>query len=112
MATTATGPNPISLPGSDRTLTRPAEAVSLRRRRKMSYEAGRGIEILGHAIQYLADEFALDCMDRSARSQAWAHPRLQAIDLLMASNREIYLSCPVAPTLAERLGYWLHWRRI
>jgi hypothetical protein len=77
----------------------------------MSYEAGRGIEILGHAIQYLADEFALDCMDRSVGSQVWAHPRLQAIELLMARNREIYLNCPVALTLTEWLSLWLRWRR-
>jgi len=30
---------------------------------------------------------------------------------LMARNREIYLSCPVAPTWAERLEMWLPWLR-
>jgi len=112
MATTATSPNPISLSNSEHAPRRPAEAVMLRRRRKISFEAGRGIEILGHAIQYLADEFALDCMERIPGAPSAAHPRLQAIDLLMARNREIYLSCPLAPTLVERLSLWLRWRQV
>jgi hypothetical protein len=80
--------------------------------------------MLGHAIEYLADEFSLDCMrldgmDGAADAQAdsklgarlGVHPRIQAIELLMARNREIYLSCPVAPTWAERLEMWLPWLR-
>lgn len=86
-------------------------------RRRVSPEAGRAIEILGHAIEYLADEFALDCMENE--SEAWiagthrgSHPQLQAIELLKARNREIYLSCPVIPSIAERLRAWLRWHRI
>jgi hypothetical protein len=124
MASTITGDNIMSLSGAGPALARPVSAVSMRRRRQISQEAGRGIEMLGHAIEYLADEFSLDCMrldgmDGAADAQAdsklgarlGVHPRIQAIELLMARNREIYLSCPVAPTWAERLEMWLPWLR-
>jgi hypothetical protein len=94
-------------------------AASVSRPRRMSPEAGRGLEILGHAIEYLGDEFALDCMSGEAwieaglgsgigsRLDAGVHPRLAAIELLKERNREIYFSCPEVPTLAERLRSWL-----
>jgi len=71
-------------------------------RRKISPAEGRAIEMLGHAIEYLADEFALECRTRDAAS-ARKHGCVQAIELLMARNREVYLSCPAVPTMAERL---------
>jgi hypothetical protein len=33
---------------------------------------------------------------------------LQAVQMLMAINREIYLACPEVPTLGERWHAWLH----
>jgi hypothetical protein len=66
--------------------------------------------MLGHAIEYLADEFALECRARDADGSR-KHGRVQAIELLMARNREIYLSCPVAPSMAERLRGLLHLQR-
>jgi hypothetical protein len=65
--------------------------------------------MLGHAIEYLADEFALDCTDRVIRIGGRLHPRIQAIELLKSLNREIYLSCPEVPTFAERVQGW--WQR-
>jgi len=65
--------------------------------------------MLGHAIEYLADEFALDCMtgnvetDRGMQMNRGLHARIAAIELLKAHNREIFLSCPQAPSLADRL---------
>jgi hypothetical protein len=79
-------------------------------RRRVSPEAGRAIGMLGHAIEYLADEFALECRTRDA-SSARKHGCVQAIELLMARNREIYLSCPVVPSMAERLRGLLHLQR-
>lgn len=78
--------------------------------RRVSPQAGRAIEMLGHAIEYLADEFALECRVREADG-ARKHGHVQAIELLMARNREIYRSCPVVPSMAERLRGLLHLQR-
>lgn len=77
----------------------PASVVGrgMMRRRRISPEAGRALEILGHAIEYLADEFI------SADGAVSAHDgQVQAVQLLMSLNREIYLGCPEVPTLADR----------
>ncbi len=81
------------------------------RRRRISPEAGRAIEILGHAIEYLADEHALACVEERQRIGTGKHPQVAAIELLMARNREVYFSCPEVPTLSERLRAWLHVQR-
>ena len=64
--------------------------------------------MLGHAIEYLADEFSLECMNRESRVAPGIHPRVIAIEMLKARNREIYLSCPEMPSLGDRLMSWLH----
>ncbi len=74
----------------------PAGAQS---RRRILAEAGRALEILGHAIEYLADEY----VHRGGGSLSAQDPELEAMQLLMALNRQIYLECPVEPTLVERL---------
>jgi hypothetical protein len=63
--------------------------------------------MLGHAIEYLADEFALECRTRGV-AEARKHGSVVAIELLMAKNREIYFSCPVLPTLLEKMRSALH----
>jgi hypothetical protein len=66
-------------------------------RRRISPPAGRALEILGHAIEYLSDEFvhAGGCLS--------AHnAQVEAVQLLMAANRKIYFACPEIPTLGER----------
>ena len=67
------------------------------RRRYIDPQAGRALEILGHAIEYLADELVHEGASPCVRDQ-----RLEAIQLLMARNREIYFACPVIPSLRER----------
>jgi hypothetical protein len=83
--------------------------------RKISPQAGRAIEILGHAIEYLADEHALDCMTRPERALAGAesglHPQIAAIELLKARNREVYFSCPEVLSISDRMRSWLHVQR-
>jgi hypothetical protein len=67
------------------------------RRRSISPDAGRALEKLGHAIEYLADEYL--------NGEGTFDPgdaRLEAVKLLMAINRHVYNSCPEIPTLAER----------
>ncbi len=75
------------------------------RRRRISPQAGRALEILGHAIEYLIDEFIYTGGSFSARS-----PQLAAVQLLMAANREIYYACPEVPTFGERCRLLLHRR--
>jgi len=78
------------------------------RSRRITPEAGRAIEMLGHAIEYLADEFALECRNREESIAIGKHPQITAIEMLMMRNREIYFSCPPVPTLGERLRSLLH----
>ena len=82
-----------------------ASGVTSKRRRRISPEAGRALEILGHAIEYLADEYI-----HSARTFSANDPEVQAIQLLMALNRQIYFECPIVPTLTERLRTFLSGR--
>jgi len=65
-------------------------------RRRISPEAGRGLEMLGHALEYLTDEFVRDGC-RFAEDQG----RLQAIQLLASLNRQIYFACGIEPGLRE-----------
>ena len=74
---------------------------------RISPQAGRALEILGHAIGYLADEYV-----HAGVSFAADDSQVQAIQLLMKLNREIYLDCPVVPTLAERWRALLHFRTL
>ena len=67
------------------------------RRRRISREAGRALEVIGHAIEYLSDEFIYAGGSFSARD-----PQVEAVQLLMALNREIYFNCPEVPTFADR----------
>ncbi len=73
------------------------------RRRHISPEAGRALEILGHAIEYLADEFI-----RSGESVSADNGQVESIQLLMGINRQIYFACPEVPTLGERFRAFLH----
>lgn len=75
------------------------------RRRTISPEAGRAIEILGHAIEYLTDEFL-----HAGGFPASRDPQVEAVQLLMALNREVYMACPEAPSLAARFRSLIHLR--
>jgi|ERR1035441_182212 hypothetical protein len=75
----------------------------LKRRRSINPKAGHALEILGHAIEYLTDEFIHQGGSFSANNG-----QLQAVQLLMALNRQIYFDCPVVPPLGKRLLALLH----
>lgn len=79
----------------------PSAAVSTSRRRRIDARAGHALEILGHAIEYLTDEFFYEATTLSANN-----PKLEAVQLLMALNRAVYYECPEAPSFGER------WRSI
>jgi hypothetical protein len=98
MASSLTG---ISLPGMVPALA--TAELRARRRRRIGPQAGHALEILGHAIEYLADEYVLEGGLFSAHD-----PRLEAIQLLMARNREIYYACPKLLPFGERVRAWLH----
>jgi hypothetical protein len=73
------------------------------RRRRVSPEAGRALEILGHAIDYLSDEFV------NAGGSLSAHnAQVEAMQLLMGINRQIYFACPEVPSVAERWRALVH----
>jgi len=71
--------------------------LSSNRRRHITPEAGHALVILGHAIEYLADEFVHAGGSLNARN-----PQLEAVQLLMALNRQVYFACPEALTFGER----------
>ena len=67
-------------------------------RRRITRDAGRALEMLGHALEYLTDEFVHDGC-RFAEDDG----RLQAIELLASLNRQIYFACTIEPTTRERV---------
>jgi hypothetical protein len=73
------------------------------RRRRITPQAGRALEILGHAIEYLSDEFVHEGKPFTAENE-----QIKAVQLLMALNRQVYFECPVVPTLADRFRAVLH----
>jgi hypothetical protein len=73
-------------------------------RRQLSQESGRALEILGHAIEYLADEYSVDTADKGPLGSA--DPRVEAIQVLKALNRAIYYSgAEIQPVLRR----WRRW---
>lgn len=73
-------------------------------RRWISPQNGRAIEILAHAIEYLADEYAVDA-EQMGRIDV-DDPKIEAIHRLMAANREVYYSCPRVEPVLRRLARW------
>lgn len=73
------------------------------RRRRIDVEAGHALEILGHAIEYLTDEFVHNGVEMSSRNG-----QVEAVQLLMRMNRQVYFECPEVPTIGERLRAMLH----
>ncbi len=74
-------------------------------RRRIDPESGRALEILGHAIEYLADEYV-----RAGGSLCAHTGELEAVQLLMAANRAIYYACPQVTSLGDHLRRWLRLR--
>jgi hypothetical protein len=72
-------------------------------RRRISPQAGHALETLGHAIEYLSDEFVHAGGNLSAHNA-----QVEAVQLLMAANREIYFACPEIPSMSERWRTLLH----
>ncbi len=77
------------------------------RHRRVTPKAGHALEKLGHAIEYLTDEFV-----HQGGSLSSNNAQLQAVQLLMALNREVYFECPEVPTLGERFRSILHLNQV
>ena len=75
----------------------PAYPLHATRRRRIDRDSGRALEILAHAIEYLADEYV-----HHGGQLKSSDGQVQAMQLLMAANRSIYTACPEIPTLEER----------
>ena len=80
----------------------PARSCAIRQRR-VSPEAGRALEILGHAIEYLTDEYIYRGGSFSAGDS-----EVEAIQTLMVVNRQNYFGCPEMPSMANRWRSLLH----
>ncbi len=74
-----------------------ATATGSAARRRIPPQAGRALEVLGHAIGYLTDEYIL----HGGKFRA-TDPELTAVQLLISANRAIYFECPAVPTFGER----------
>jgi hypothetical protein len=74
-------------------------------RRQLSPESGRALEILGHAIEYLADEYAADVEFKGPLGSA--DPRVEAIQVLKVLNRSVYYSGTEVQPAFRRMRRWL-----
>jgi hypothetical protein len=72
--------------------------------------AGGALEMLGHAIEYLADEYASDGADKGPLGNA--DPRIAAIQILKGLNRAIYYSSTEVQPAFGRVKRWLLGARI
>jgi hypothetical protein len=81
----------------------PAARAHSKRNRNITPEAGHALEILGHAIEYLTDEFVESHEEVSAHNG-----RLEAVQILMGLNRAVYFGCPEEITLGDRLRSLFH----
>lgn len=97
-STTTCLPIPASAPVACGARVRPI-------RRRIDPQAGHALEILGHAIEYLSDEFA-----HAGGSLSAHNAQVEAVQLLMAANRQIYFACPEIPSMGERWRAMLHGR--
>ncbi len=88
---------PISAPAV------PAARVHANRRHRITPQAGRALETLAHAIEYLTDELIDKEQTFSAKNE-----QLEAVQILMALNRQVYYDCPEVPTFGERCRALLH----
>lgn len=81
--------------------TMPTGVGTCTSRRHITPAAGFALEALGHAIEYLADEYV-----HASGSLASVHstdPRVEAMQILMAANRQVYYECPLMSSLYQRV---------
>lgn len=74
-------------------------------RRALSPADGRALEILGHAIEYLADEYSVDTAPKGPLGSA--DPRVEAIQILKSLNRAVYYSGAEVQPAFRRIKRWV-----
>jgi hypothetical protein len=72
-------------------------------RRRITPVAGFALEILGHAIEYLADEYAHEGSLVPRTDSGCVDPQVAAMQILMAANRHVYFECPVVTPFHRRI---------
>ncbi len=70
-------------------------------RRRPSPQQGRALEILGHAIEYLLDRYVLPT------SEGCEVADVDAAQLMMRLNLEIFRECPEFVPLYQRICRWI-----
>ena len=83
----------------------PSASIRSNRRRRIDPESGRALEILGHAIEYLTDELV-----HGGEMIAANNAQVEAIQLLMAVNRQVYFECPEELTFVDRCRSFMRLR--
>ncbi len=78
------------------------------RPRHITYKAVQALEMLGHAIEYLSDVSFCNESSCNESSVALEHAHLEAVQILMSLNHEVYFACPPVLTLRERWHSFLH----
>jgi hypothetical protein len=91
---------PVSSENTSRT------RLGFKRRRRISPETGRALEVLAHAIEYL-----IDMHEHEGSLIVWEEGHLEAVEILKTLNRQIYLECPVIPSFEERWCSFLFGKR-
>lgn len=84
-------PRPLmpAYPSRRRTMAQASRSARMNVRRRIPPTSGFALEKLGHAIEYLTDEYIREnCHEGQLSGQT------DAIQLLMLLNREIYFECP------------------
>jgi hypothetical protein len=97
-SSTTEAQNPYSVAAVPQTARPLGRSVAAPLRRRIPPVSGHALEKLGHAIEYLTDEYIHEGCLGSQRV-----PRVEAIQLLMAANRGVYFECPVIPSLSQRI---------
>jgi len=70
--------------------------------RRPSQQQGRALELLGHAIEYLIDS---ELGGPFGEGLSKPSPTLEAVQILIRANREIFAACPVRLTLTQKIRH-------
>jgi hypothetical protein len=77
------------------------QSTGLGVRRRATQQQGRGLEILGHAVEYLVDSRMFLIDQPSTRADA------EAVQFLMLLSRQVFAECAQVPPPARRLRHWI-----
>lgn len=95
-------PHPSRVPGNVVALPAPGSAERARLiRRRPTREQGQGLEVLGHALEYLVDTRMFVYREPNTKADA------EAIHILSRCSRELFATCAEVVPLRERVKVWL-----